>query len=124
MWRLRPVVLYGAAWAWISILRVRRGLKRDGLAHRPLNPPRMTPSAERGVRGVLVRLSPTCLERALVWQAWLAARDDSRDVVIGILPTGIDPDDAPAHAWVDGTDPASAKRYLELHRIHPIGVDR
>jgi hypothetical protein len=117
MWRLRPIVLMGAAWALLSVLRVRWGLKRAGLAHRALRPPRLRASAEPGVRGVLTRLSPTCLERALVWQAWLVVKNDPRDVVIGILPSGIDAAGAPAHAWVDGTDPTSAGEYRELHRI-------
>ena len=51
--------------------------------------------------GALARLKPTCLERALVLEAWLAAEGTLRDVVIGVLPDGMK--SAPAHAWVDGT---------------------
>jgi hypothetical protein len=121
MWRLRPTVLLGAIWAWLSVVRVRRDLKRNGLAHKPLQPPQLPVSAARGVQGVLARLAPTCLERALVWQAWLAATEDPRDVVIGVLPQGVSGDGSPAHAWVDGTDPVSAGRYRELHRIRAAG---
>ena len=69
--------------------------------------------------GALNRLKPTCLERALVLQAWLAAHGAPRDVIIGIPPTGIR--SGPAHAWVDGTDQVSPLGYLELHRLPPPG---
>ena len=73
------------------------------------------------MKAVLRRLAPTCLERALVEQAWMAALGTPRDVVIGVLPGGMK--EAPAHAWVDGTDPKSAAEYLELHRLPPPGRD-
>jgi hypothetical protein len=67
--------------------------------------------------GALSRLKPTCLERALVLQTWLAAHGTLRDVVIGVPPTGMK--SGPAHAWVDGTDRVSPLNYLELHRLPP-----
>jgi hypothetical protein len=121
VWRLRPAVLIGAAWALLSAFRVRRQLRKHGLRREPLRPPRLPRSAGPGVRGALTRLAPTCLERALVQQAWLVSQGEPRDVVIGVLSSGLGPGDAAAHAWVDGTDPSSAARYVELHRIPPSG---
>lgn len=65
--------------------------------------------------GALHRLEPTCLERALVEQAWLASQGVIRDVVIGVLPDGMR--NGPAHAWVDNVDVASPTRYPELYRL-------
>ncbi len=65
----------------------------------------------------LSRLKPTCLERALVLQAWMVAQGSARDVVIGVPQGGMK--SGPAHAWVDGTDPLSTTTFLELHRIPP-----
>jgi Transglutaminase-like superfamily len=67
--------------------------------------------------GALSRLKPTCLERALVLQAWLAAQGKPLDVVIGVPRTGMK--SGPAHAWVDGTDARALASHLELHRLPP-----
>jgi hypothetical protein len=72
-------------------------------------------SAALGVNAVLTRMSPTCLERALVLQRWQASVGDPRDVVIGLPPDGLHA--SPAHAWVDGLDDASPADYVELHRL-------
>lgn len=117
MWRLRPTVVLGALWAWTSVWRVRRRLQRSGLKTAALKPSPCPPGAVLGVRGVLTRLSPTCLEGALVWQAWLAARGDRRDVVIGVPPSDLGHGTNPAHAWVDGLDPKSADAYIEIYRV-------
>lgn len=74
--------------------------------------PRLPERAHRGVAAVLRRERYTCLERALVRQAWHAAHGDGRDVVIGVR--------APsagffgAHAWLEG-DPDGAG-FTELSR--------
>jgi hypothetical protein len=81
------------------------------------NPPHLGGGAGRGVAGALSRLSPTCLERALVLQAWLASEGTMRDVIIGLPPDGMK--SQPAHAWVDGTESRSAATFLELHRLPP-----
>ena len=120
--RVGPSTLAGALWATLAVKVVRRRLKRRGLAAKIPFPPRLGPGAERGVRAALRRLSPTCLERALVEQAWLAAAGRPRDVIIGLPPGGMK--DGPAHAWVDGTDPAASAHYLELHRLAPPVRDR
>ena len=115
MWRLHPRALMGALWTLLAFLAVRRRVRVLGVAAVPPPAPRLSAPARAGAEGVLHRLSPTCLEKALLRQAWLAADGDPRDVVIG-LP-GRSFGEQPAHAWVDGTDPASARRYLELHRL-------
>jgi len=115
MWRLRPSILMGALWASFAALVVRRELKRKGMrAHVP-RPPRLGDQAGKGVAGALSRLSPTCLERALVLQTWLAAHGTMRDVVIGLPKDGMK--SHPAHAWVDGTERLSSATYIELHRL-------
>jgi hypothetical protein len=112
-------VAAAAAWAAVAVRLARRRLRRYGTQAKVPRPPFATPRASRGVTAVLRRYSPTCLERALVEQAWLAAIGCPRDVVIGIPPTGIH--DGPAHAWVDGADMVSPAQYLELHRLPPPG---
>jgi hypothetical protein len=62
---------------------------------------------------VLRRLEPSCLERALVLQRWLAARGDPREVVIGVTA----PDaHFEAHAWLDGESP---REFREIARVAP-----
>jgi len=118
MWRFRPIVLIGALWATLAARRVRRELRSKGIQARAPRPPRLGRRAGLGVTGALSRLSPTCLERALVLQAWLASQGIMRDVVIGVPPEGMKLQ--PAHAWVDGTDTVSPAHYLELHRLPPV----
>lgn len=115
--RYHPAVLVAAVWAAVSVRLVRRRLKTQGLKTTVPRPPKVGPRGGRGVRAAMARLSPTCLERALVSQAWLTSVGIDRDVVIGVPPDGMK--DAPAHAWVDGTDDVSPEKYLELHRLPP-----
>jgi hypothetical protein len=69
------------------------------------------------VEFVLRRTEPTCLERSLVLQAWLAAHDVPCEVVIGVTRTG---GAVTAHAWLDieAGDPV-ARSYAEIHRLPP-----
>lgn len=117
--RFSPKALRAAWWALRSVRAVRRNLKRHGLEARVGPPPAALPWGSRsGVTAVLYRLSPTCLERALVMQAWLAAHRIERDVVVGVAREG----DASvrAHAWVDGiTHPSEYSKYSVIHRIEP-----
>lgn len=92
--------LRAAWWAWGALHRARAGLRRSGLdgALAPL-PPELPAEAIRGVSGVLRRIPSTCLEQALVLQAWYARHGPGRDIVIGVQgPSGA----FKAHAWVDG----------------------
>lgn len=113
--RYHPAVVAAAIWAAVAVRVVRRRLKAQGLKTVVPRPPAVGRRGGRGVRAALRRFSPTCLERALVEQAWLASVGTFRDVVIGVPPEGMK--DAPAHAWVDGTDEVSPGKYLELHRL-------
>jgi len=115
--RLHPSALAGALWAAYAAQTVHARLRKHGLAAKVPPPPRLGLRAGRGVRFALRRLNPTCLERALVEQAWLAATSRPRDVVIGVPPEGMK--GAPAHAWLDGLEPRSSAHYLELHRLSP-----
>lgn len=121
--RYHPAVVAAALWAAIAVRLVRKRLKRDGLRTRVPSPPAVGLRGGRGVRAALRRFDPSCLERALVQQAWLASVGDRRDVVIGVPPGGMR--DEPAHAWVEGLDTESPSRYLELHRLPaPISARR
>jgi hypothetical protein len=122
MWRLRPTVILAAWWAWRAVRSTRSGLKVVGVSASVPDPPKLPRSAGIGVEAVLSRTLPTCLERALVAQRWLAAHGDSRDVVIGVMTggTGAVADahgGVVAHAWLDGEEPESAAVYSEMHRI-------
>jgi hypothetical protein len=103
-----------AAWWTHRALRHATGeLSHGGLrdVHVPA-PPQLPDGAERGVYAILRRREPSCLERSLVMQCWLAAHGDRRDVVIGT--TGVEGFEA--HAWLEG-DLGSAARYVELARL-------
>lgn len=115
--RLSPWTLLAAGWAALSLSRARRLLHTDGLTARIAPPPRLLGiDATRGVMAVLRRTRPTCLERAVVLQAWLAAHGTAVDVVIGVAREGRD---LTAHAWLeDGTGPAD-EPYREIHRLPP-----
>jgi hypothetical protein len=122
MWRLRPTVLRAAWWTWRALRATRAGLKVAGVAVLVADPPRLPRSAGIGVQAVLSRTLPSCLERALVAQRWLAAHGDSRDVVIGVTTSGSDRlaeahDGFAAHAWVDGQEPDAGSTYQEMYRI-------
>ena len=115
--RFAPTTLRAAWWAHRALRHARRDLKRNGIKACVPRPPRLPRAAGRGVKAVLRRQSPTCLERSLVLQAWLAAHDEPCDVVVGVAPRGATFD---AHAWLDiETAIAPVDRYQELLRIPP-----
>ena len=122
MWRLNPVNLLAAAWAWLALRQIRRQLSHGVMAPVvSVAPPPHTGSARRAVDGVLERTSATCLEGALVRQLWLAREGRRFDVVIGVPPDGFAT--TSAHAWLDGyeTEPVSDVAYVEIHRLPPPG---
>jgi hypothetical protein len=115
--RRRPDVptLRAALWALLALRRTRRALQRGPVTEiRVGRPPALPPSAGRGARAIIRRTHPTCLERALVLQAWAAAQGQARDVVIGVNGTG---DRFPAHAWLDGEEDGVHGPYRELLRV-------
>ena len=102
-------------WAARSVRAVRRELRVRPVGEVRVPPPPTAPGrrGERGVSLALRRFEPSCLERALVLQRWLAARGDPRDVVIGVTA----PDaDFRAHAWLDGESP---HEFREIARVAP-----
>ena len=119
MWRCRPSVLRSAVWAFLSLVRVRSQLRHG--SPRPLRPPRrVSARGSRGVAAALHRLSPTCLERALVVQSWHAGAGDERDVVIGVPAAGFSPG-VTAHAWLEGASDNDSAEYVEIHRVRSYG---
>jgi Transglutaminase-like superfamily len=111
--RLHPVTLRAAWWTARSLRRARRELRRRRFTDvRVADPPPLPAAAARGVNAVLRRASPTCLERALVLQRWLAAHGAVRDVVIGVKAPS---DGFAAHAWLDGEE--HGREYTELTRL-------
>lgn len=110
--------LRAAAWAARAVRSSRRQLRRSGYVGLKLpDVPDLPTSASRGVDAVLRRLSPTCLERAVVLQRWRAAHGDLRAVVVGVRGTG---DEFRAHAWLDDESPElEESEYRELVRLSP-----
>jgi Transglutaminase-like superfamily len=105
--------LRAAWWALRAVRSVRRQLRSRPVAEvRPPGPPALPARAKRGVEAVLRRLEPSCLERALVLQRWLAAHGEPRVVVIGVTAPG----DFRAHAWLEG-EPAPG-----FHEIARVGA--
>jgi hypothetical protein len=118
--RRRPKIADARAglWAWRA-LRSARAQLRNGVVRdvRLPEPPPVPPAAARAVRVVLRRESPSCLERALVLQRWLAAHGDARDVVVGT--EGGAKGNFAAHAWLDGEPQPAGRRYVEMIRLSP-----
>lgn len=114
--RLAPRTLRAAWWALRTVRKAKRDLRTHGLATTVAPPPAGLPWSSRpGVYGVLHRLEPTCLERALVLQSWLKAHRVERDVVIGVRK---EDGAVKAHAWIDGiTQREDDLRYTEIHRL-------
>jgi Transglutaminase-like superfamily len=115
--RYDVATLRAAFWTLKELERFRRVVRREGIEARVVRPPRRPPPAgARGVHGVLRRRNATCLERALLLQAWYAAQGIERDVVIGVTApaTGFT-----AHAWLDGEPAEQDGPFRELHRLAP-----
>ncbi|WP_041794870.1 lasso peptide biosynthesis B2 protein [Modestobacter italicus] len=115
--RYSPANVRAVLWAWRGLRSAARSLAADGLGATVPRPPRVPSGARRGVEAVLRRTSPTCLERSLVLQTWLAAHGVPCEVVVGVAPTA---DGVAAHAWLDvEAGDETALRYVELHRLAP-----
>jgi|SRR5579884_2211632 len=117
MKRIDVPTLHGAAWAAIELERLRRALRRGGVAAAVVHSPSAAPArGTRGVHAILRRRRATCLERSLILQQWYAAQGAPRDVVIGVTAPA---EGFAAHAWLDG-DPAEAgSAFREIHRLAP-----
>ena len=117
-WAAKPkgllVSVQAYRWAHAELDDVKLRLKTEGVTTRVTPPVGLAPRGYRGMRRALSQVSPTCLERALVLQAWIASYTDAPDVVIGVRrgETEIE-----AHAWVEGDDSAFDPSYGELTRL-------
>lgn len=102
-----------AAWALRAAGSARRSMRDGGLATLALpRVPELEATAGRGVDAALRRTRYTCLERAVVRQAWAAAHGERRDVIIGVSSPG----DFGAHAWLDGDPPSAGGGFHEILR--------
>lgn len=118
MWRLRPDVLVAAGWAALATLWVRRRIRLVGTRVPMPWAPRLGAGAGRGVWAYLTRLTPNCLERAVVAQAWLARGGAcAPDIVVGVPRTGLGAGGGPAHAWLEGQEPGAAESHVEIDRL-------
>lgn len=108
----------GFWWAHRALRDARRQLSSGQLSKLELirAPARRSSGGGRGVR-TLLRLRPhSCLERALIWQHWLAGQGVMRSVVIGV---GRPDDGFVAHAWVEGEEDDLVRGLHELTRLGP-----
>jgi len=108
--------LRAAGWALRAARQARRSMRAGGIATLALPPvPDLSASAGVGVEAALRRTRYTCLERAVVRQAWAAAHGRPRDVIIGVTGPG---DEFGAHAWLEGDPPSAGGGFHEILR-HP-----
>ena len=108
--------LRAAWWAVRALRAARHGLRSGPIRDVAVpGPPSLRREAIRGVNAVLRLGRPSCLERSLVLQRWLAAHSVRRDVVIGVTPRA----DFKAHAWLDGEPVPDSPRFEELLRLSP-----
>ena len=101
-----------------ELRRTRRLLRDRGVkaAHAGVRPLPVVRGRGRVVHRTLRVLRASCLERALILQAWHADTGDPRDLVIGVRSPG---EDFGAHAWLDGFEPASEADFQEIVRLPP-----
>ena len=113
---LDPQVLRAAVWSVRALRSVRHQLGSRPLAEVFVpRPPALPRRAGRGVLAVLRRQDPTCLERSLVLQRWLAGQGQPRAVVVGVSA----PDDFRAHAWLEGEHQPVGQPFHEIARLAP-----
>jgi len=102
-------------WAAHALAGVRRSLRHSALPEVTVaSPPVLPAEALRGVRFVLRRRGATCLQRALVLQAWHAAQGSPREIVIGVAGRS---DAFSAHAWLEGDSGEQSRGFDELIRL-------
>ena len=101
-------------WAVGQLRDVRERLPIEGTATRIPLAARMGPRGWWGIRVAFIATQPTCLERALLLQAWMGGYAEPPDVVIGVRngSGGVE-----AHAWVEDRDPWFDSSFTELTRL-------
>lgn len=112
--KLRPSYLRAALWAGRALRSVRRDLRSKPLAEvQAPSVPLAEGLAENGVKAILRVNKASCLERAILWQAWNSAKGQERDLVIGVTaPVG----GFRAHAWLEGDPPCHTEDFTEITR--------
>lgn len=101
-------------WAVVQSRNIRHRLRSEGTKARVPLPMGIGPRGWWGVRAAVALVRPTCLERALLVQAWIGGYASPPDVVIGVRRRS---GAVEAHAWVDGSDPWFDPSYQELTRL-------
>lgn len=116
-------VLRAALWAAKACRETRKALSTSGVNTEVRVPASLPIGSRRGVDAVLRRLSPTCLERSLVKQRWLASHGVDAEVIIGVRRESTD---FTAHAWLDHeTNKKLLAQYSIIHRLPtPLPSDR
>lgn len=111
---LRRSEVRAALWTLTTLKSIRRQLSGGRFDQLEIPSPAKIPAtASRGLYGILRRRQSSCLERALLLQAWYATHGNPRDVVIGV--TG--PLDFAAHAWLDGETRCHDDGFREILRV-------
>jgi len=109
----QPADLRAAGWALSAHSRLRKRLDDEGAEASVPPPPPLPPEAVRAVRATLRARRASCLEGAVVLQAWHAAHGRPLDLVIGVTATG---DGFHAHTWLEGEDPRPGDEFTEILR--------
>jgi hypothetical protein len=118
--RRRPEIADARAglWTWRAVRSVRAQLRAGAVRDVVVPaPPPVPERAGRAVRRVLLREHPSCFERSLVLQRWLAAHGVARDVIVGT--EGGSRGNFTAHAWLEGESQPDGHRYTEMLRLAP-----
>jgi hypothetical protein len=106
--------LRAALWAVRAARRAPGSVRRAGAGAPSIPPPpRVGASGERAVQAVLSWRIYTCLERAVVRQAWEAAHGVRRELIIGVTSPSRG---FSAHAWLEGDPPPDHEGFVELAR--------
>lgn len=114
--RRRPAQdLVVVLWTIRCVRLARRQLTATGLNGLMLPAPPVA-GRDGGVTVALKALRVSCLVDAAVRQAWLAARADLRDLVVGVTSSA---QGFRAHAWLDGDPESEREGFIELHREPP-----
>ncbi len=114
--RFAPANILAALWALRALRAARREISSDGLGAAeaiPAAPSAAPAAAVRGVRAVLSRLNASCLERAMLLQAWYRAHGEDRELVVGVTAPG---GKFRAHAWIAGEGSHDEQEFVELAR--------
>ncbi len=109
---IRPSRWSAAFWAFRALRHARRELVAVGVRY-SLDLP-MSSGEGQGAVELALRLGrASCLERAVVLQAWGASRGQEHEVVVGVVSVD---GEVRAHAWLDGEGAANLG-YRELIRL-------